>query len=389
MNPYEIIAKKILASVDVQVDGSRPWDIQVRDEGFYRRALLEGSMGLGESYISGDWDCADLEELVFRFVRSGIEGAARLLPGRVALDLMARLVNRQPRSLGEKSAEHYNIDNDLFCAFLGKYKNYSCAMYDGADDLDAAQLRKLEVICDGLGLSPRDRVLDVGCGWGEIAHHMASTRGCHVTGVSISEAQVAYARERCRGVSVDVLQRDYRDIEGSYDKIALIAMMSHVGHKNHRALFAKLHRHLAPGGVVFIDTVGSNVSLVHGNPWIDKYVFPGIVFPSIAQIARAIEGLFVVESVQNWGPSYAKTLRAWNANLQASWPTLSARHGEETRRMFEFFFLTVAGFFRARDFQNWTLVLSKRGVEQPRLHAARAAARDGTSAAMVEHAAWS
>jgi cyclopropane-fatty-acyl-phospholipid synthase len=373
MNPYEIIVKRVLSGVDVEVGGSRPWDIRVHDPRFFRRAALEGSMGLGESYMDRLWDCDDLEELVFRFVKSGIEGAARLLPGRLALEAVARLVNRQPRSLVARSAEHYDTDNDLFTAFLGKYKNYSCAVYEPGDDLDAAQLRKMELICNGLGLAKGDRVLDIGCGWGEIARHMARTRGCQVTSVSISEQQVRYAREHCRGANVGVLVRDYRDIQGVYDKIAIIAMMSHVGHKNHRAFFTKVHEHLAPGGVVFIDTVGANVSLVHGNPWIDKYVFPGIVFPSIAQISRAIEGLFVIESVQNVGPSYAKTLRAWNANLQASWPRLSARHDERTRRMFEFFFLTVAGFFRARDFQNWTLILSRRGIEAPKLDAPRVA----------------
>jgi cyclopropane-fatty-acyl-phospholipid synthase len=367
MNAFEIIVSQILSTIDVEVGGSRPWDIRVHDDRFFRRAALEGSMGLGESYMAGWWDCDDLEELVFRFVDSGIEDKARMLPGRVALEAFARLVNRQPRALGEKTARHYNTDNELFTAFLGKYKNYSCAYYEDGDDLDAAQFRKMETICRGLGLAPGERVLDIGCGWGEIAKHMASTRGCQVTSISIAEEQVRYADEYCRDSDVVVENRDYRDIEGTFDKIAIIAMMSHVGHKNHRALFEKVHRHLAPGGAVFIDTVGSDVSLVHGNPWIDKYIFPGIVFPSIAQISKAVEGLFVIESIRNYGPAYAKTLRAWNANMQAAWPMLSRRHSEQTRRMFEFFFLSVAGFFRARDFQNWTLVLSRRGTEEPLL----------------------
>jgi cyclopropane-fatty-acyl-phospholipid synthase len=163
-----------------------------------------------------------------------------------------------------------------------------------------------------------------------------------------------------------VVKCDYRDIRGSYDKVAVVAMLSHVGAKNHRPFMEIVHHHVAPGGVVLIDTVGANVSLIDGNPWIDRYIFPGIVFPSIAQLARAVEGLFVVEDVHNIGPSYVKTLRAWNANLTAAWPSLATRHDDRVRRMFEFFFLTVAGFFRARDFQNWHILLSKQGAPQPR-----------------------
>jgi cyclopropane-fatty-acyl-phospholipid synthase len=183
-----------------------------------------------------------------------------------------------------------------------------------------------------------------------------------VTSINIADEQLRFAREHCRGTSVEVVKCDYRDVRGTFDKMTVVAMMSHVGHKNHHRLFRTLHDHLAPGGRVFVDTVGSDVSLVAGNPWIDRYVFPGIVFPSISQISRAVEGLFVVDEIFNFGPSYVKTLRAWNANLQSAWPRLAAQHDERTRRMFEFFFLTVAGFFRARDFQNWYIVLSKRGV---------------------------
>jgi cyclopropane-fatty-acyl-phospholipid synthase len=362
---YKKAVERILSFADVQIDGSRPWDVRVNDERFYGRALLEGSLGFGESYMEGWWDCTDLEELVFRFVEKGIERKFRLLPAFVGMNAFGSLVNRQSRTLGEQTSRHYNTDNELFAAFLGKYKNYSCAYYDDAEDLDQAQLKKMELICRELSLSPGERVLDIGGGWGEIARHMSVSRGCHVTSVNISDEQIRYAREHCRGTNVDVVKRDYRDVKGTFDKISIIAMMSHVGHKNHRALFETVHRCLAPGGLLFIDTVGSANSLVHGNPWIDKYIFPGIVFPSIAQISKAVEGLFVIEAIRNFGPSYVKTLRAWNANLQRAWPALSKKHDERTRRMFEFFFLTVAGFFRARDFQNWYIVMSPQGATQP------------------------
>ena len=364
-SPLRRAVEAILERVDVRIDGDRPWDVRVHDDRFYRRALLEESMGLGESYMDAWWDCDNLDELAYRFVTSGIEQRARLLPNFLGKHALATLTNRQPREIGEKVARHYNLDNDLFSAFLGKYKAYSCAYFKDTEDLDAAQLLKMDLICRKMDLRPGERVLDVGGGWGELARHMAERYGCHVTSINISDEQIRFARERCKGTSVEVVKRDYRDLEGTYDKAAVIAMLSHVGAKNHRSFMEIVHRHVGPRGVVLINTVGANVSLIDGNPWIDKYIFPGIVFPSIAQLARAVEGLFVVEDVHNIGPSYVTTLRAWNANLAAAWPSLAARHDNRVRRMFEFFFLTVAGFFRARDFQNWHILLSKQGAPQP------------------------
>ena len=364
-SPLEAVTRKVLHDVDVRVDGERPWDIQVRDPRFYRRALLEGSLGLGESYMDGWWDCADLEELIHRFISKRVDVKARLAPFALKMQVLAGLTNPQNRRLFQRVVRHYNLDNDLFCAFLGKYKNYSCAHFDGTDDLDVAQAQKMDLICRKLDIQPGDRVLDIGGGWGEMAKHMATRYGAKVTSINISDEQIRFAREHCEGTSVEVVKCDYRDLRGSFDKIAIIAMMSHVGHKNHRRLLEIARRCLDGGGVVFIDTVGAPVSLTHGNPWIDRYIFPGIVFPSLAQIGSAAEGLFVIEDVHNLGQSYTKTLRAWNANFQRAWPELAARHDERTRRMFEFFFLTVAGYFRASAFQNWHIVMTTQGTPPP------------------------
>jgi cyclopropane-fatty-acyl-phospholipid synthase len=365
------VCERVLAASDVRMavsGAARPWDIRVHDERVFRRVLLEGAVGLGDSYMEGWWDCDDLEEMIVRMIRGGAERASLIMPGRLALAAVAAAVNRQTRGMSRKQARHYDLDNDLFCGFLGKYKAYSCAYFKGTEDLDVAQSLKLEMICRKLDLRSGDRVLDVGGGWGELARYMAETRRCHVTSINISDEQLRYARDLCKGLPVEVVKRDYRDVQGTYDKIAVIAVVSQFGHKNYRFFMEKMYGSLAPDGLMLVDTVGSNAATTHGNPWIDKHVFPGIVFPSIAQLASAAEGLFMIEDVHGIGPSYAKTLRAWNANLQRAWPTLKGRHPESTRRMFEFFFLTVAGYFRARDMQDWHIVLGRQGAQQPPDH---------------------
>ena len=365
------VCERALAASDVRMTtsgGLRPWDIRVHDERVFRRVLLEGAIGLGDSYMEGWWDCDDLEEMIVRLIRGGAERTSLLMPGRLALGALAAAVNRQTRRMSREQVRHYDLDNDLFCGFLGKYKAYSCAYFKDTDDLDAAQQRKLEMICQKLDLRAGDRVLDVGGGWGEVARYMAATRGCHVTSINISDEQIRYARALCKGLPVDVVKCDYRDVKGTYDKLAVIAVVSQFGHKNYGFFMRKMYDCLSPEGVMLIDTVGSNVATTHGNPWIDKHVFPGIVFPSIAQLAGAAEGLFMIEDVHCIGPSYAKTLRAWNANLERTWPGLNGRHPESTRRMFEFFFLTVAGYFRARDMQDWHIVLGRQGARQPPDH---------------------
>lgn len=366
MNVYEQVLSRILATADVRLDGAQPWDIEVRNDGFYKRVLLEGSLGLGEAYMDGWWATRDLEELICRVIASGVEEKAQLVPNFLAFDLLASLKNQQTKRLARRVAErHYDMGNDLFGEFLGRYKNYSCGYFDGTDDLDEAQQKKMDLVCRKLDLKPGDRLLDVGGGWGELARHAAVNYGAQVTSINISEEQMQFAREHCKGTSVDIVRCDYRDLKGSFDKIAVIAMLTHVGYKNYRGFMEIIHRCLKPHGTVIVESVGGNVSLTHCEPWTDKYIFPGGMIPSVAQLGAAIEGLFVLEDLHNFGPSYVKTLRAWNRNFHAAWPRLEARYGERARRMFEYFFLSVAGTFRARGLQHWHLVMTKTGAPQP------------------------
>lgn len=374
MTSYRRILERILSRADVRVStkdsaadakDQRPWDICVKDTRFFRKALLAGSMGFGEAYMDGWWCCGDVEELINRLLRANIHRMAGVAVGHIALDMVGRVMNRQSRKDSMQVAEwHYNLDLELF-GFLGKHMNYSCGYFHGKEDLDVAQEKKLELICRKLNLSPGDRVADIGGGWGEFARYVATKYGCRVTSINIADNQLAFAREYCKGLSVDVIKCDYRDLEGTYDKIAAIAMVAHVGYKNYRTFMEKMHRHLAPDGIFVIETVGSDISLTHCDPWVDKYIFPRGMTPSLAQLASAMEGLFVIEDLHNFAPHYIKTLRAWNKNFDVIWPSLAQRYNERTRRMFDYFFQMSAGAFKARYIQYWHVLLTKPGAAQP------------------------
>lgn len=362
------LVERVLAAADVRIDGDRAWDVRVSDERFFRAVALRGTLGAGESYMSGWWQCDDLEELARRVLTGESEAGFGVLPSYLVPAVLARLRNEQSVERSRRVAEqHYDMDNDLFCRFLGKYRMYSAGYFEGSDpaDLDEAQRRKLDLICKKLELSSTDHLLDVGGGWGEFARYAAATYGCRVTSINISDEQIRFARDYCRGLPVEIVKTDYRHIEGRYDKIAAIAMLPHVGYKNHREFMRVMRDHLSPDGLILIECTSKTESRTHMDPWVDRYFFPGSLFPSARQLGAAIDGIFAVEDWHNFWSSYIHTLRAWNRNFQASWPVLSARYPDSTRRMFEYFFLTGSGGFHARLLNYWHLVLAPLTRRRP------------------------
>jgi cyclopropane-fatty-acyl-phospholipid synthase len=363
---FRWIAERLLEPADVRIDGNRPWDIRVHDTRAFRRGLVEGSIGLGEAYLDGWWSCEDLEELACRIALARLEEVSERLPTGLALRVSSALGNRQsPRRATRVARAHYDLGNDLFLAFLGRIKSYSCGYFAGTDDLAEAQERKLDLVCQKLGLRAGEHLLDVGGGWGELARHAASRYGVRVTSINISAEQMRFAREHCRGLDVEIVRCDYRNLRGTFDKIAAVAMFTHVGHRNYRTFMETMHRALKPSGVLVMEGIWGNVSMTCIDPWMDKYIFPNAMLPSGAQTFAAFEGLFVAEDLHNFGPDYVKTLRMWNDNLQRAWPELRARYDERVRKIFEYYFLMNAGYFRARTVQNWQLVLTPQGTPQP------------------------
>lgn len=352
----------LLRKAGIVVNGTEPWDIEVRDERLYDRVLREGSLGLGESYMDGWWDAPKLDEFFHKLLAAGLDTAVR--PWRYAgLYLAALLRNQQTREGGKKVArEHYDLSPELYESFLDPYNQYTCGYFKDTDDLNTAQEQKLELICRKLRLSPSDTVLDIGCGWGGFARYAASRYGCRVIGITISEEQFRYATEYTRGLPVEIRKEDYRDLTGTFTKVLICGMIEHVGYRNYRRIMEVVRARLAPDGLFLLHTIGGNASVRHTDPWINRYIFPNSMIPSAAQLMRAAEGLFVMEDWHNFGAYYDQTLMAWYRNFIAHWDGLKNRYDERFRRMWIYYLLSCAGSFRARKNQLWQIVFSPRGL---------------------------
>ncbi len=352
----------LLASADVTVGGGRPCDIEVHDPRFFERVLAHGSLGLGESYMDGWWDCESLDQFFHNLLINHID--ERVVPWREALlALRARLINLQRGKRAYKvGQDHYDIGDDLYERMLDKRMIYSCGYWREAGDLDAAQEAKLDLVCRKLGLEPGMRVLDVGCGWGGMARFAAERYGVEVTGITVSRHQYERAQEICAGLPVDIRLEDYHDTPGTYDRILSIGMFEHVGYKNYRPYMEKMRALLKPDGLFLLHFIGRDVSETRTDPWIERYIFPNSMIPSAAQVTAAMEHLFVIEDWHNFGPDYDRTLMAWRANFDRRWPEIAQRYGERFRRMWHYYLGVSAGAFRSRRDQLWQLVLSPEGV---------------------------
>ncbi len=353
----------MLEGTGVRLNGRNPWDIRVNDEVFLQRALAQGSLGVGESYMDGQWDCDRLDEMLTRVFRAD---ADRRLPdaGQIWAAFLARLINPQsPRRAFKVGEQHYDVGDDLYERMLDSRMIYTCGYWRNATTLDEAQEAKLDLVCRKLGLKAGMHVLDIGCGWGGAAKFAAERYGVSVTGVTISRNQAATAEERCKGLPVTILFKDYRSVSGKFDRIYSLGMFEHVGVRNYRTYFETARRLLVPDGLFLLHTIGRNLSGSTNDAWIEKYIFPNSMLPSMAQIAAAAEDLFVTEDWHSFGPDYDRTLMQWHKHFTAGWPQIAEQYGERFRRMWEFWLLSCAASFRARRSQLWQVLLSPNGVQ--------------------------
>ncbi len=356
--------RQLLAQSDIQIGGSRPWDLQVHNQRFYSRVLSEGSLGLGESYMDGWWNCKALDQLFYRIFKAELDvQAINWRDGLTALK--ANLVNLQKISRAfQVGQHHYDLGNELYQYMLDKRMIYSCGYWNEANTLDEAQEAKLELICRKLQLQPGMRLLDIGCGWGGMAAYAAEKYGVTVVGVTVSREQADYARDQCRQLPVTIELKDYRELTGTFDRIVSIGMFEHVGNKNYRTFMQCQKNLLSDDGLVLLHTIGRNITSASLDKWIGRYIFPNSMLPSVKQISTAAEGVFIIEDWHNFGTDYDTTLMHWFYNFNRNFDKLRGpKYDRRFYLMWKYYLLSCAGSFRARKNQVWQIVLSPSGCQ--------------------------
>ena len=363
MNKAKNVTEDLLKGTDITLNGDAPYDPQVHDERLYGRILHKGSLGLGEAYMDGWWDCDQLDEFFTKLLSAELEKKVKGDFGiafKIALTALTSM-GRKSKAF-EVGEAHYDAGNDLYRAMLDTRMAYTCGYWKEADNLADAQEAKLDLVCRKIGLTQGQKVLDVGSGWGSFTSYATEKYGVAATGLTVSKEQKLYSDQNYKDLPIETRLQDYRDIEGQFDAVVSLGMFEHVGYKHYRTYMEVMHNTLKDNGLFLLHTIGCNTSVRGTDPWIDKYIFPNGMLPSIGQIGSSIEGLFVVEDWHNFGSDYDKTLMAWHNNFEARWPLLRQKYDERFYRMWRYYLLLCAATFRARKNQLWQIVLSKKGV---------------------------
>ena len=360
-----------------QADSGPSVTLQIHDPGFYRALATHGSVGAGQAYMDGLWQCSDLVALIQLLVRNrdlldGMEtGSARL--GGLAMKALHALRRNTREGSRRNIAAHYDLGNAFFGLFLSPDLMYSSACWEGAGDtLEAASRRKLDLICRKLGLGPDDHVLEIGTGWGGFALHAARHYGCRVTTTTISREQHDLAAQRIAeaglGGRITLLQSDYRDLTGQYDKLVSIEMIEAVGADFQDSYFGQIGRLLKPDGLALVQAITIEdhryEQALKSVDFIKRHVFPGCFIPSInAMLASKTRSSdLALVALEDFGLSYARTLQAWRERFLAQLPAVRAQGFDERFiRLWEFYLAYCEGGFRERSIGVSHLVLAKPG----------------------------
>lgn len=363
MSNAKNIVQNLLQLADVQVNGTRPWDIQVHNDKFYDRLLAQGSMWLGEAYMDQWRDAPKLDQFFYKVLQAHLE--EKVKPSReILLQLsLSYVINLQTKLRSLRSiGAHYDIGNDLFEAMLDPTMTYTCGYWKDVDNLNDAQVNKLDLVCRKIWLEKGMKVLDIGCGWWSFAHHAATHYGAQVVGVSLSQNQVRLAQKRCEWLPIEIRLQDYRDVRESFDRIISLGMIEHVGYKNYHTYMKTVHSCLKEDGIFLLHTIGGNRSTTHCDPWFNKYIFPQAMVPSVKQLWSAREGLFVMEDWHSFGSYYDPTVMARYDNFNKNREKIKKNYDHRFFRMWEYYLLCCAGDARARWNQLWQIVLTKHGI---------------------------
>ena len=373
MNTHQYLVQRTLEKAGLEIDGPAPHDPRIHDHRFYERVVSQGSLALGES-LHG-------RLVVMRTTR-------RVLLLSASSEARARWQGSMaagPRGGGSQNREHavfaaggpsrpcsLRLQRGVLSGVPRSANGVFVRVLEKRRTLEQAQEDKLELVCRKLRLSSGDRLLDIGCGWGSFLSYAAERYKCESVGVTISRPQADYAERHCAGLPVTILASDYRELAskrlGRFNKIVSIGMFEHVGPKNYSTFMRIVDDVLADEGVFLLQTIGDNHSCVRCDPWLDKYIFPNGVAPSVQQIGKAIEGIFVMEDWHNFGTDYDRTLMSWHRNLKERYPSLRFEPPmprDKFYRMWEYFFTSFASAFRARHLQLWQILISKGASSPP------------------------
>ena len=363
---FEDPGRALLGRAGITVGGTAPFDTVVHDERVFARVLRDGSLGLGEAYVDGWWDSPAVDQTLSRILGARLAEHLGKSWRETAGVLAARIVNLQSRRRAPQVAErHYDIGNDMYRAMLDRRLVYTCGYWKRASDLEEAQEAKLNLICRKLRLEAGMRLLDLGCGFGGLAKYAAENYDVRVTGITLSRQQLELGRELCAELPVDLRLQDYRDACGIYDRVVSVGILEHVGPRNYRTHMEVVDRCLAPGGISLFHTITNPLSETVGDPWITRYIFPNASPPSVAQLARAMEGRFLIDDLHAFGSDYDRTLMAWYRNFVSAWPKLKESYSERFYRTWTYYLLMCAAAFRTRAFDLVQAVMTRPDTPHP------------------------
>lgn len=360
----EIFIKELFEKADIKINGDRPWDILVKDSCFYKRLLVDRSLGLGESYMSGYWECKSLDQFFDKLLSSNIRSQIKHLisPSIIFTLVKSKIINRQTKNGAlEVGKRHYDIGNDFYEKMLDGRMVYTSGYWKNSKNLDEAQEEKMHLICKKANLKPGMKILDIGCGWGSFLKFAAEKYGINGVGITISKEQLEYAKNNVSGFECKIRFQDYRDINEKFDAIISVEMFEAVGQKNYRKYMQIVHNNLKDGGRFVIQTIGTHDTCLYKyDPWIDKYIFPNGTLPSQQELINSIEKLFSVEHWENFRQYYDLTLMSWFNNFDKNWYLFRNEYGDKFYRMWKYYLLCCAGSFRSGNIQEWQIVLEKK-----------------------------
>lgn len=362
------IVEQLLKLANISSD-----NLIIHDQSIYSRIVSNPSLELGQTYMEGLWELKNItiDELFFKI--SSTRLSEKLITKLSYTDYFWLLkdylfTKRNPYEV----AKHYDIGNELYSHMLDHNMQYSCAYFNQEGiTLEEAQVEKMALIARKLKLNPKDKVLEIGFGYGTLAQFLAEYYGCHVDGITISKEQYKWAMENNKHPNkIRYMLCDYNEFKSDikYDKIVSVGMFEHVGIENYQKYLEFASSMLKDGGIFLLHTIAQNKSKDKPDPWLNRYIFPNSILPSLAQIAKSSEELFVVEHLENLGVSYDKTLMNWYRRFVENFDEINRQRAlrgleafdQKFYRMFEYYLLFCAGTFRSREAQLYQIILSKK-----------------------------